>query len=118
MGLVDHAEREMRLAGLYDKDADYDGMIPEAVMKLIRPFAESGHSGFSAGLTLAIFDKVARFKALTEPTDSPDEWNEVTKGLWQSNRQPDLFSTDGGRLYYSVDDEDRKVVKSKAAKEK
>ena len=29
-GLVDHAKKELDLAGLFDKDSDYDGMIGKA----------------------------------------------------------------------------------------
>ena len=42
--IVKHAETEMRLAGLYDKDADYDGLIPDAVMALVKTHSEQSHS--------------------------------------------------------------------------
>jgi hypothetical protein len=112
--LLKHAEEEMRRAGLYDKDSDYGGMIPEAVMKLMRPFAEEGHSGMSASLTLEIFGRLARFKTLTPITNDPAEWMEVSeymgpseKGVWQNRRDSSFFSNDGGKTYYSVDDKDR-----------
>lgn len=35
MSLKDHAKRELALAGLFDKDSDYAGMIGHAVMKMI-----------------------------------------------------------------------------------
>ena len=31
--LVKHAERELRKAGLFDQDSDYNGMIAEAIAK-------------------------------------------------------------------------------------
>ena len=124
MGLIEHAESEMRKAGLYDKDADYGGMIPEAVMKLVRPFAEEGHSGMSASLTLEIFNRVARFKTLSPLTSDPDEWMQISadmmpKGdpaVWQSRRDPSMFSNDGGKTYYSVDDQERKIIVAEAAR--
>ena len=113
--LVKHAEREMRLAGLYDKDADYDGMIPEAVMKLIKVHSKERHSGSSHALTLSIFAKVANFKTLTPLTNDPSEWMEVSEehagrpGVWQSNRQSSCFSEDGGKTYHDIDAPDPKA---------
>jgi len=100
--LVEHAEREMKLAGLYDKDADYGGMIPEAVMALVKAHAEQGHSGASHALTLQIFNRVINFKTLT-PVSSSDHWNEVEAGLWQNSRQSSVFSKDGGQTWYDID---------------
>lgn len=106
--LARHAEREMRLAGLYDEDADYDGMIPEAVMAVVRTFAEAGHSGASAGLTLSILEKLLRFETLTPITSDPDEWMNVSEdsgaALWQSRRNPSVFSEDGGATWYDLND--------------
>lgn len=110
-----HAEYEMRLAGLYDKDSDYAGMIPEAVMKLIRPFAEEGHSGSSAGLVLQIFGRLAKFKTLSPVTSDSKEWGLVVerdsegKSIYQNIRDSACFSNDGGKTYYSVDDPKREI---------
>lgn len=106
--LVEHAEREMRLAGLYDEDADYDGMIPEAVMAIVKTFAEQGHSGASAGMVLAILDRVMRFEPLTELTSNPEEWRDVSEAsgypFWQSRRDPAVFSKDCGQTWYRLED--------------
>ena len=104
--LVEYAESELRRAGLFDTDSDYDGAIGPAVLELVSKFAAQGHSGFSAGLTLSIFDKLARFKPLTEITSNPDEWMEVSgppNRMWQSKRSPTLFSKDGGKTWYDLD---------------
>ena len=114
MGLVEHAERELRLAGLFDKDSDYGGMLGESTMKLIRVFSEEGHSGMSASIQSDIFNRLSRYKNLTPLTDSPDEWMEVgTDTTWQNKRCSDCFSTDGGKTYYSIDDEKRTIKTSK-----
>lgn len=105
--LVQHAEDEMSRAGLYDADADYDGMIPEAVMRVVKAFAEDGHSGTSADITIAILERVLRFKALVPITSDPSEWRDVSEmsgtPLWQSNRVPHIFSDDGGQTWYSIE---------------
>lgn len=109
MSLTEHASREMKIVGLYDKDADYDGMLATAVEELIRKFAEQGHSGFSAYQTLKIFDIVARYKRLSPLTNNPDEWADVSGNMgnnacWQSCRQSSCFSEDGGKTYYDIDE--------------
>lgn len=113
MSLVAHAEREMRLAGLYDADADYDGMISEAVMKLVRAHSEEGHSGFSSALTLQIFNKVVNFKNLAPITSDPQDWMEVGNDpdgttVYQCKRASTLFSVDGLKTWYDIDDPEKK----------
>ena len=83
-------------------------MIGEAVMDLIKVFSKQGHSGFSATMVLNIFSKVANFKPLTKITSDPSEWNDISetsgKPMWQSNRQPSLFSEDRGKTWYDIDE--------------
>ena len=104
--LVNHAEKEMRLAGLYDEDADYGGMIPAAVMALVRAHSAQGHSGGSHGLTLEVFNRVVNFKTLCPLTDDPSEWMEYAPGRLQSLRQSSCFSEDGGKTYNDIDAKD------------
>ena len=114
--LIEHAEREMRLAGLYGKDSDYGGMIPDAVMALVKAHASQGHSGGSHQIVMEIFCQVANYKTLTPVTDDPSEWTDQSEisnaPMWQNNRDPAIFSTDGGKTYYSVDDEKRELYPS------
>jgi hypothetical protein len=102
MSLLEHAERELKASGAGE---DYDGMIGKSVLQLIDTFAKQGHSGYSAMITLSVFDELARFKPLGPLTDNPDEWMEVDEKLWQSRRRPDAFSSDGGKTYYLLDDD-------------
>lgn len=111
--LVKHAEREMRLAGLYDADSDYGGMIPEAVINMIKARGE-GHSGGSHYLTMQVFNKVANYETLTPITSNPDEWfmhdANYTGGkeMWQNTRQSSCFSYDAGQTWYDIDDKKKK----------
>jgi hypothetical protein len=107
--LVEHAKRELKLAGLYDKDSDYGGMIPENVLKCVEAFASAGHSGGSAEITLQILEKVLRFKTLTPITSDSTTWMERTEEsggtpFWQSTRDPSYFSKVGGKTFYSLED--------------
>jgi hypothetical protein len=120
MSLVEYTERELRRVGLFDPDSDYGGRLGEGVLKLMRTFAEDGHSSGSAMMTLHLFNRLARFEPLTPITDSSDEWFDVSecngRPLWQSMRSPVLFSSDGGKTYYHVDDPERKIQASEPAK--
>lgn len=112
MGLVEHADREMTLAGLKGPAADYDGMIYEGVMALMKVFASQGHSGGSAHQTREIFTRLSNFENLTGLTDDPKEWMDVSevgggigKPLWQSRRNPSFFSGDAGKTWYDINKE-------------
>ena len=102
--LFAHAANELQRAGLLDEGSDYDGMVGRAVLDLIELFATQGHSGMSAMMTIQLFDELARYQTITELTNDPSEWMEVADGIWQSLRQANAFSEDGGKTYYLVDD--------------
>jgi hypothetical protein len=106
--LVKHAKKELELAGLFDKDSDYNGMVGDAVLELVKVFSKQGHSGFSANWVLDIFDKVARYQNLTPIGKSKDEWMNVSdmssEPMWQNTRRGTTFSRDGGKTWYDIDD--------------
>lgn len=124
MSLVKHAEEELRRAGLFDTDSDYGGMLGRSVMKMVEVFAAEGHSGYSASMALAAFNRVARFQTLTPLTNDPAEWMDVKEfdpsgpGVWQNRRDSSYFSNDGGKTGYSVDDPERKVITFDSAEPK
>lgn len=93
--LEDFAKDELTRAGLFSKDSDYGGMMGDAVMKLIKVFSEEGHSGFSAGMAVNIFERVARFEPLTPLTGADDEWVEVGEGTFQNKRCSHVFKENG-----------------------
>jgi len=117
--LKEHFKAELDKAGLFDKDSDYNGMIGKSLMELCKTFSNQGHSGFSANWVLSLFDTLGHYKTLTPISDDPKEWMGVSemggKGspkMWQSRRNPALFSENGGKTYYDVDDKKRKKNKS------
>lgn len=103
MSLVEYAKKELELNGMFDKDSDYNGDVGKAVMELMEVFAKQGHSGFSAILTLKIFDTLARFKPLGVFKPSIKDALEYHPGEYQSSRRHDVFSKDGGKTWYSID---------------
>jgi len=97
--LVEHARRELSLAGLDKPDADYGGAIATGVLELIEVFAKQGHSGESAGQTIRIFKELATFSPLTPLTGEESEWNEVADDLWQNNRNGNVFKNAAGEAW-------------------
>jgi len=95
--LEQHAQKELRAAGLFDKDSDYSGMLGDATIRLIRVFTAEGHSGFSASIAVSLFEKLARFQPLTPLTGGDSEWNKLQDGKgWQNNRCSHVFKDDDG----------------------
>lgn len=111
--LEDHARHELERAGLFSKDSDYGGMLGKAVLALICTFRKQGHSGFSAMMTLDLFNRLGQFKVLTPITSDSEEWNDVSDmggrdspPLWQNKRCPSTFSNDAGKTWWDVDEND------------
>ncbi len=99
------AKNEIKLAGLYDEDSDYKGMIGQALENLVDAFSNQGHSGTSAVLVAEIFHKLVQWEPLTK-CDHTD-YNDVSemsgkKPMYQCKRCPHYFSTDEGKTWYSV----------------
>ncbi len=113
-GLVAYARSELDLAGLFDADSDYDGMLGKAALDIIKVFAGQGHSGYSAELTTQLVTRLMRYEPLTPLTFAPDEWNDVSgvsgTPMWQNRRRSTTFSTDGGATWYDLDEGGSAVV--------
>jgi hypothetical protein len=90
--LVAHARRELRLVG-EDKD------VIDGLCRVVQAFDDMGHSGTSAQYATLYLDKLLRFQPLSELTDNPHEWIQHAEDVWQSGRNPEVFSTDGGKTY-------------------
>jgi hypothetical protein len=99
--LVEYAKAE--LASLAGKDGPYDGMIAEAVVDLVKVFAEQGHSGGSASMTLALFKRVAAFQPIGPLTGADDEWGEPLEhdGSRQNRRCFTVFKRADGTAFDS-----------------
>lgn len=104
-GLVDHAHRELELAGLFDPSSDYDGALGHAVMDLVKLFSQQGHSGYSASMVSELFNQLSHYKALT-PCDhtNPDQVQDVGSPTMQCRRVPSHLSNDGGQTWFDIDD--------------
>lgn len=100
--LVEHAERE--LAAMKVEEPERSSLIGA-----VKAFAEGGWSGGGAAWGIPILKALLEFKNLTPLTDDPGEWNDIAEVgpedqppgvIWQSRRNPEAFSLDGGKHYY------------------
>lgn len=101
--LIEHAEYELKKAGLFDNDADYMGALAKDVMQIVEVFAKQGHSGASAAHVAGILDLLLRFKPLSPITNNPEEWGLISQDsepkMWQNKRDGEQFSMDGGKTW-------------------
>lgn len=91
--LVEHAKRELELIG-------EDPYTIAEYLKMVQIFADMGHSGGSASVFIPTLNALLQFRNLTALTNDPKEWNKVQDNVWQSVRNPEAFSDDGGETYY------------------
>jgi hypothetical protein len=103
--LVTHARRELRIVG---EDPD----TIRGLTNVVQAFADMGHSGSSAHFATLYLDKLLRFQPLTELTSDPAEWIDrhaeglTSSPLWQSRRNSEAFSNDGGKTYYLLSEQE------------
>jgi len=107
MSLTEFAKSELTEVGLFDDDSDYNGMIGNCVMDLIKTLSEQGHSGASAELTTEVFSRLARYQPLSPIQDKPEDWLEVTDNLYQHKKLAGVFKDEKGS--YDIDHPDGKV---------
>jgi hypothetical protein len=105
MSTKSHAQFELELAGFFDEDSDYGGLIGKAVMELMEVFEKQGHSGMSAPIVASLFHKLANYEPLGTITGKDEEWGDVSdmagKPFYQNKRCSALFKDgEDGRPYY------------------
>ena len=101
--LVTHARREL------ERIAE-EPFIIERYLSVVRAFAACGHSGTSAAVMTAVLERLLRYEPLSELTDDPAEWLDVSEisGMpwWQNVRDSRAMSHDGGITYWMVHEAD------------
>lgn len=97
VSLVEHARRELVLIG---EDPD----VMEALVGVIARFAALVDSGAALFMLVPRLTDLLNFRNLAPLTDDPAEWSnrsaESGYPLWQSVRNPAVFSEDGGHTHY------------------
>ena len=120
---LERIEYELKLAGYKLKPIDendpsdekYVQRIGNCVYEICKLFAEQGHSGLSANITLQLLDELlVKGNTLSPLTNNPDEWLDCSEmsiePIFQSKRKFTCFSNDGLNTYYDIDDENRELI--------
>lgn len=103
--IVNHFCRELELLG-------EEPTTTLGYLRIAKIFSDMDHSGGSASVFIPTLELLLRFKNLTPLTDDPDEWVHHTDelwpepgGVWQSCRDGEAFSNDGGKTYYRLSED-------------
>ena len=120
---LERIEYELKLAGYKlepidenePSDEKYVQRIGNCVYEICKLFAEQGHSGLSANITLQLlYELLVKGNTLSSLTNNPDEWMDVTEmsgyKLHQSKRKFSCFSDDNLNTYYDTNDEKRELI--------
>lgn len=110
MTTLERYKDEIKLAGLYDKDSVYGGMVGEALERLVECHLNENHSGFSHYHLVHLFNQLMTTNLLTPLQGTDNEWVEVAehdgKPLFQNNRRgsvfksgDDIYDIDGGPIF-------------------
>ena len=102
MTSTQRAINELKLAGLFDKDSDYNGMIGTAVQELLEVFGKQGHSGFSAQHTANIFRKLVKGDVLVPIKKDDKDWVFLGDNKYQHKRLSSLFKDEKGVYYLNA----------------
>lgn len=102
--LIQHAYRELGIAHMFDDDVD----LGACVLKMIEVLARHEvHDPTLFDLALKTFWDLAHKRPITGLTANPLEWQNISAAagtpLWRSIRDPDAYSTDGGKTFYRTD---------------
>ena len=97
-GLMVHAKREVYLCG-----AQKDWPMYRDILAV---FSSQGHSGGSASVVIPTLNKLLNWDNLSPLTSDPEQWvdhSEISSApIWQSKRNPSVFSKDGGKTWYTL----------------
>ena len=112
MDLVEYTKSELSRLEKNDKDGEQKA-INKSILEIIEVFNKQGFSGFSAGYTTWVLDRLLRFRPLSPLTGEDNEWdpprqqhaNGVT--VYQNKRCPSVFKAvdldDNTVRYHDVD---------------
>jgi hypothetical protein len=105
MTLLSYAEDELNRIGMTDED-EYNGMMRNHILHMVKVFADEGHSGFSAPYAIGILSKLFAFKPLTPLTGEDDEWIKHDYGVtpnFQNKRLSSVFKDGQDGEAYNID---------------
>jgi len=103
LSVVDYAKaqlQELEKTCTTKEDLKAQKQINKSILKMLKVFAAQGHSGFSAGCALNIFNRLVKFKPLVPLQGTDDEWEPGHNGFPAQNKKcSSVFKYDDGTCY-------------------
>ena len=105
MNMVEKAKREFEILGWNNTNDEMQKLMCENVIELLETFAKQGHSGFSAGYAIDLFEKLVKHEPLSSLTGNDNEWDDLSKfgsvePSFQNNRFSEVFKRSDGSAYW------------------
>jgi hypothetical protein len=101
VSLVEHARTELQRSGDFDRDP-IKATVVMALISVVDAFVSTGE--ISAVELVDPLSVLLHHSTLTPLSDDPGEWadrsSRTGKHLWQSRRNPNAFSHNGGASYF------------------
>lgn len=95
-----HCINELKAIGMYGSEEEMNRQMTANIMELCQAFERQGHSGMSANYCIGMFEKLARWEALSPLTGEDDEWVDVSDKsggtLYQNKRNSRIFKDENG----------------------
>lgn len=104
MSIIDYANNEMDLIKLGTDDVTGEGMdyqMRTHILRMVKEFADEGHSGSSAAYALSILKRLLDYKPLSPLTGEDSEWRDTGDGTYQNKRASSVFKNSDG-AYWST----------------
>lgn len=100
--LVQHAIKELKLAGYGKGEGGPNDWIYEQVIEAVAVFTSHGNSGSSASFEINLVQKLCSWNVISPLRFTDDEWNQISfDGTCQNKRKLDVFKELNGRIHYN-----------------
>lgn len=95
-GLIEHAKYELDLIAKKAKEEGSEAyrmqlVFNNAILDVIRAFANGEHSGFTASIAIQYIDRLLKYQPLSSLTLEDNEWSEYAPGKFQNKRCCSVF---------------------------
>lgn len=109
--LRQHAYKELELLNIEQNYPDAYNTV-KSIVDALEDFRE-GYGEQEAGYVMDMFEMLLRGDNLAPITDNPEDWDYLSEAeVWQNYRNPNVYSTDGGRTWFDARESDSKSVLS------
>jgi hypothetical protein len=103
MSPLEYAKDELDRIGMTADGDEYNAMMRNHILHMVKEFNKEGHSGFSANYAIQCLNKLLRFEPLSPLTGEDSEWIDVSslgdEPSWRNKRCSRVFKDADGKAY-------------------